>query len=56
MIYLMQQNLQLSGTPSFPAVQGVTRIHMDLPKYYAHEIGTNEVDAAGATTAITSYI
>jgi hypothetical protein len=45
----------VDGTPSFPAVQGVTNRY-GSSKYYAHEIGTNEVDAAGATTAISSYI
>jgi hypothetical protein len=45
----------VNGTPSFPAVQGVTNRY-GSSKYYAHEIGTNEVDAAGATTAISSYI
>jgi len=45
----------VNGTPSFPAIQGVTNRY-GSSKYYAHEIGTNEVDAAGATTAISSYI
>jgi hypothetical protein len=45
----------VDGTPSFPAIQGVTNRY-GSSKYYAHEIGTNEVDAAGATTAISSYI
>jgi hypothetical protein len=43
------------GTPSFPAIQGVTNIY-GSSQYWAHEIGTNEVNAAGATTAIPSYI
>ena len=45
----------VNGTPSFPAIQGVTNRY-GSSKYYAHEIGTNQVDAAGATTAISSYI
>jgi hypothetical protein len=45
----------VNGTPSFPAIQGVTNRY-GSSKYYAHEIGTNEVDAAGTTTAISSYI
>jgi len=45
----------VNGTPSFPAIQGVTNRY-GSSKYYAHEIGTNEVDAGGATTAISSYI
>ena len=44
-----------NGTPSFPAIQGVTNIY-GSSQYWAHEIGTNEVSAAGATTAIPSYI
>jgi hypothetical protein len=44
-----------NGTPSFPAIQGVTNIY-GSSQYWAHEIGTNEVNAAGATTAIPSYI
>jgi hypothetical protein len=43
------------GTPSFPAIQGVTNIY-GSSQYWAHEIGTNEVNATGATTAIPSYI
>jgi hypothetical protein len=45
----------VNGTPSFPAIQGVTNRY-GSSKYYAHETGTNQVDAAGATTAISSYI
>jgi hypothetical protein len=45
----------VNGTPSFPAIQGVTNRY-GSSKYYAHEIGTNEVDSTGATTAISSYI
>jgi hypothetical protein len=45
----------VNGTPSFPAVQGVTNRY-GSSKYYAHEIGTNEVDATGGTTAISSYV
>ena len=44
-----------NGTPTFPAIQGVTNIY-GSSQYWAHEIGTNEVSAAGATTAIPSYI
>jgi hypothetical protein len=43
------------GTPSFPTIQGVTNIY-GSSQYWAHEIGTNEVNATGATTAIPSYI
>jgi len=44
-----------NGTPTFPAIQGVTNIY-GASKYWAHETGTNQVEAAGTTTAISSYI
>jgi len=44
-----------NGTPTFPAIQGVTNIY-GASKYWAHEKGTNQVEAAGTTTAISSYI
>jgi hypothetical protein len=44
-----------NGTPSFPVIQGVTNTY-GSSQYWAQEIGTNEVNAAGATTAIPSYI
>jgi hypothetical protein len=44
-----------SGTPTFPTINGVTSGN-GASTYYAHEIGTNEVDNLGVSTAITSFI
>ena len=44
-----------NGTPSFPAIQGVTNRY-GSSQYWAQETGTNEVNAGGSTTAIASYI
>jgi hypothetical protein len=44
-----------TGTPTFPTINGVTNSYGST-KYWAHEIGVNEVDAAGASTAIAAYI
>jgi hypothetical protein len=41
--------------PSFPTINGATNT-FGSSKYWAHEIGVNEVDANGVSTAITSYI
>jgi hypothetical protein len=41
--------------PSFPTINGATNTY-GSSKYWAHEIGVNEVDANGVSTAITSYI
>jgi len=45
----------LSGTPSFPTIQGVTNAN-GASTYYAHEVGNNEVDSAGNKTAIPAFI
>jgi len=44
-----------TGTPTFPAIQGVTNIY-GSSRYWAHETGVNQVEADGTTTAISSYI
>ena len=44
-----------NGTPSFPTINGVTNT-FGSSKFWAHEVGVNEVDANGVSTAITSYI
>ena len=44
-----------NGTPSFPAVQGVTNRY-GSSQYWAQETGTNEISATGSNTAIPSYI
>ena len=36
-----------TGTPTFPTIQGVTNINGST-KYYAHEVGVDNVDATGA--------
>ena len=44
-----------SGTPTFPTIQGVTSVN-GASTYYAHEVGNNQVDSAGAKTAIPAFI
>jgi len=44
-----------TGLPTFPTIQGVTNINGAL-KYYAHEVGVDQVDSAGAKTAIPAFI
>ena len=41
--------------PNFPTVQGISASQGNT-KYYAHEIGVNEVDANGIETTINAYI
>jgi hypothetical protein len=45
----------INTVPSFPTINGATNTY-GSSKYWAHEIGVNEVDANGVSTAITSYI
>ena len=45
----------LTGTASFPTIQGVTNVN-GASTYYAHEVGNNEVDSTGAKTAIPAFI
>jgi len=42
-------------TPTFPLVQGITNINGGTI-YYAHEVGTNEVDSSGNKTVIPAFI
>jgi len=51
--YATQFNL--TGTPTFPTIQGVTNIN-GATTYYEHEVGNNEVDSAGNKTAIPAFI
>ena len=44
-----------SGVPTFPTIQGVTNTN-GASTYYAHEIGSNQADFFGTSTAITSFI
>ena len=44
-----------TGVGSFPTVQGVTNINGST-KYYAHEVGVDQVDTAGNKTAIPAFI
>jgi hypothetical protein len=44
-----------SFNPSFPVVQGVTNINGST-RYYAHEVGNNQVSFQGAKTAIEAFI
>tara|TARA_B000000609_G_C24181156_1_gene358543 strand:- start:423 stop:2591 length:2169 start_codon:yes stop_codon:yes gene_type:complete len=46
---------QSSSVPNFPTINGVTNAN-GASIYYAHEIGTNQVDSTGTSTAITSFI
>jgi hypothetical protein len=45
----------LTGTPTFPVIQGVTNIN-GSSLYYAHEVGNNQVDNVGNKTAIPAFI
>jgi hypothetical protein len=42
-------------TPTFPLIQGVTNINGGTI-YYAHEVGTDQVDTTGNKTAISAFI
>lgn len=44
-----------TAVPTFPTIQGVTNINGAF-KYYAHETGVDQVDSAGAKTAIPAFI
>ena len=44
-----------NSTPSFPVVNGISS-SQGKSIYYQHEIGVNEVDANGNSTAIAAYI
>ena len=50
----MQQNLPQQEL-HFSTIQGVTNINGST-KYYAHEVGVDNVDATGAKTAIPAFI
>ena len=45
----------LTGTPSFPTINGVTNTS-GSSEYYEHETGVNDVSATGVKTAIPAYI
>ena len=42
-------------TPTFPLIQGVTNLNGGTI-YYAHEVGTDQVDTTGSKTAIPAFI
>ena len=44
-----------TGTPTFPVIQGVTNVNGSTI-YYAHEVGNDQVDSSGASTAIPAFI
>jgi hypothetical protein len=44
-----------TDVPTFPVVQGVTNINGST-KYYAHEVGVDNVDSTGVKTAIPAFI
>jgi hypothetical protein len=44
-----------TNVPTFPVINGATNT-FGASKYWAHEVGVNEVDASGNATAIPSYI
>jgi hypothetical protein len=44
-----------TDVPTFPVINGATNT-FGASKYWAHEVGVNEVDAVGNATAIPSYI
>ena len=45
----------LTGTPSFPTINGVTNT-FGATTYYAHEDGVNKIDLNGAASAITAFV
>jgi hypothetical protein len=45
----------LTGTPSFPTINGVTNT-FGATTYYAHEEGTNKIDLNGASSAIVAFV
>ena len=45
----------LTGTPSFPTINGVTNT-FGATTYYAHEEGTNKIDLNGAASAIVAFV
>jgi hypothetical protein len=45
----------INATPTFPTINGVSNSY-GASKYWAQEIGLNEIDADGNETAITSYV
>ena len=44
-----------TSVPTFPTIQGVTNVN-GATIYYQHETGTDQVDSAGARTAIPAFI
>ena len=44
-----------NSVPTFPTIQGVTNVN-GATIYYQHETGTDQVDSAGARTAIPAFI
>ncbi len=44
-----------TATPSFPVIQGVTNVNGSTI-YYAHEVGTDQVDTEGNKTVIPAFI
>jgi hypothetical protein len=44
-----------TDVPTFPVINGATNT-FGSTKYWAHEVGVNEVDASGNATSIPSYI
>jgi len=44
-----------TATPTFPTINGVTNTY-GSSKYWAQEVGFNEVDASGNKTAIAAYV
>ena len=55
MMYLTQLNLIQQQQPTFPLIQGVTNLNGGTI-YYAHEVGTDQVDTTGAKTTIPAFI
>tara|TARA_R110001599_G_scaffold59388_1_gene164930 strand:+ start:92 stop:2275 length:2184 start_codon:yes stop_codon:yes gene_type:complete len=44
-----------TDTPSFPTIQGITNTN-GATTYYAQEVGNNQVDSSGNSTAINAFI
>ena len=53
-LHLQQLNLYLIGTGAFPAIVGQTGLGQTT--LFEHEVGTDQANADGSTTTVTSFI
>ncbi len=55
MMYLMQQNIRSTATPTISNLSGATNT-FGASTYFGHEVGTNKIALDGTETAIPAYI